>query len=122
MSQKVPQIGDRVKTKCTATGRYIGYGLALFVSAMCNDLCIDRVALDDEPHPDLPVPSDDAAYAAAEAVRHMRSYALAEQRAGIAKAIADRADQYEADQAYIAARGVRLAVDIAREYRPGVES
>jgi hypothetical protein len=63
-----PAFGDRVRTRCTATGRCIGWydgeHWALYVSAMDNSLNLDRVA-DGEPHPDLPVPSDEALAAAA---------------------------------------------------------
>lgn len=70
-----PRFGDRVRVRCTATGRYLRDGLALFVSAMSNELCIDRVA-EGEPHPTLPVPSDDAIAGAFEAL----TYARVEQR------------------------------------------
>ena len=65
--------GDRVRVKCGATGRYLGTylgaELALAISAMDNDFLIDSVA-DGDPHPTLPVPSDDALRAAAEAIHY----------------------------------------------------
>ena len=69
--------GDRVRLKHGATGRYVGHGFALSVSAQDNDLFLDPVvpvfdaagALR-EPHPTLPVPSDDAVAGAAAACRY----------------------------------------------------
>lgn len=56
------KFGDCVKVKCTATGRYLGNGQALFVSAMDNGLCEDDVARPirvGNPH-NLPMPSDES--------------------------------------------------------------
>ena len=76
--------GQVVRTRCTATGRYIGrYGgknLALFVSAMDNELCVDDVDPDGEPHPGLPTPTDRELQAASAGLR--RGLRLAEQRPG----------------------------------------
>jgi hypothetical protein len=68
------KFGDRVRTSCTATGRYLGkFGgkeLALFVSAMDNSVCVDVVDRDgDPPHPGLPVPTDRELEAAANGIR-----------------------------------------------------
>ena len=55
------KFGDRVRTRCTATGRYVVDGWALVVSASSNDLFLDRVDPGGQPpHPKLPAPSDDA--------------------------------------------------------------
>jgi hypothetical protein len=51
--------GQRVRVKCTATGRYVVNGWALVVSAMDNSLFLDRPT-DAEPWANSPVPSDDA--------------------------------------------------------------
>jgi hypothetical protein len=55
-----PRFGDCVRVTCGATGRYLQDGLALYVSAQDNDLCVDEVDLGVPPHPSLPVPNDDA--------------------------------------------------------------
>ena len=52
--------GDCVKVECTATGRYLGNGKALYVSAMSNDLFEDKVKKPivlGNPY-NLPMPSD----------------------------------------------------------------
>ena len=60
-----PRYGERVRVLSShgPTGRYLGYfkgkHLAGWVSAQDNDLCIGEV-VEGEPHPSLPVPSDDA--------------------------------------------------------------
>lgn len=65
-----PRFGDRVRVKCTATGRYLQDGLALVVSAQDNDLFVDEVDPDGPPpHPSLPVPSDDALHGACAGLR-----------------------------------------------------
>ncbi len=46
----------RVRASCGATGLDIGKGWCLFVSAMDNDLGVDRIG-DGEPHPSLPIPT-----------------------------------------------------------------
>lgn len=66
-----PKFGDRVRTHPGSTGRYIGWGLVLCVSAQDNDLFITDLA-DGEPHPSLPVPSDDAMAGAHEALTYAR--------------------------------------------------
>lgn len=60
MSGTKREFGDRVRVRCGATGRYLLGGLALAVCAQDNDLLIDHVDPDGDPHPTLPVPSDDA--------------------------------------------------------------
>jgi hypothetical protein len=67
-----PTFGDRVHVKVGATGRYLGHGLALVVSAMDNHLLVAEVADGAPPHPTLPVPSDDALAGAAEGLRFRR--------------------------------------------------
>lgn len=68
------RFGQDVRTRCTATGRYIGwYGgqhLALFISAQDNDLCVDTVDRSGQPHPSLPVPTDRELCAAAVGIRY----------------------------------------------------
>ena len=53
------KIGETVRVKCTAIGRYIGNGLAVYVSAMDNDQVIDEVVCRDSNEHDLPIISDD---------------------------------------------------------------
>ena len=71
--------GQPVRTRCTATGRYIGsYGgedLALYVSAMDNDLCIDLVNTDGQPRPGLPLPTDRELLAAGAGIGYGRRQA-----------------------------------------------
>lgn len=54
-------IGDIVRAKCTAVGRYIGNGKVLFVSAMDSDLCVDDLKKPIERHKEaewtLPLPT-----------------------------------------------------------------
>ncbi len=50
--------GDIVKAKCTATGRYIGKGKCVYISAMCNDRGIDDVKEKCENIRNLPVVDD----------------------------------------------------------------
>ena len=75
---KDTKYGDRVKVRCGATGRYIGWFFdrpwALWVSATDNSLVTDSSVSLDEPNasPNLPVPSDpelSAAYSALSAAR-----------------------------------------------------
>lgn len=73
-----PKWGDRVRVRCGATGRYLGDGLALVVSAQDNDLLIDVVVHPaaphyEPPHPTLPVPTDRELSAAACGLRYARS-------------------------------------------------
>lgn len=70
-----PHLGDRVRTKSGATGRYLDYGLAMYVSAQDNDLVISEVNLltGDPPHPTLPVPSPEVMLGAITALRYARS-------------------------------------------------
>jgi hypothetical protein len=61
--KRKPCWGDRVRTACAATGRYLGEfegrHLALFVSAMDSSLCVDLVdEKGDPPSGKLPVPTD----------------------------------------------------------------
>lgn len=68
--------GDRVRLRCSATGRYLGtfndIKLGLFISAMDNSYNIDEVKeTGNDPHPTLPVPSDDALDAAHAALRYI---------------------------------------------------
>lgn len=63
--------GDRVRLRCSATGLYLANGVGLYVSAMCNDLGIDRVAPGVEPWADSPVPSPDALAGASTAYSHL---------------------------------------------------
>lgn len=69
-----PYYGDRVRVKCSATGRYIGDRLALVVSAMSNELFVDEIAGPDgaPPNPTLPVPSDEAVMAAEAMQNYLR--------------------------------------------------
>jgi len=75
-----PHFGDRVRVHCGATGRYLGDGLALYVSAQDNDLVIDRVATNPDapaPHSTLPAPTDrelSAALAALAGLRHAQRH------------------------------------------------
>jgi hypothetical protein len=64
------RFGDRVRVSCGATGRALGVDdLALFVSCMDNDTCIDTIRTDgDPPHPTLPVPTDDELSACAQGI------------------------------------------------------
>lgn len=78
--------GDRVRTMCSATGRYLGvfegHELALFVSAMDNSVCIDRVNRGGEPpHPDLPVPTSRELEAACNGLRRGLDLARGDTRA-----------------------------------------
>lgn len=41
-----PKFGDVVRCACSASGRYIGNGQAIFVSAMCNEISRDLVDMD----------------------------------------------------------------------------
>lgn len=51
--------GERVRVRCSATGRAIGWNdLALVVSASDNDLFLDVIDTTRQAHPTLPVPSD----------------------------------------------------------------
>jgi hypothetical protein len=55
-----PRLGDRVRVRCGATGRYLTNGLALYVSVQDNELGIDEINSDGvAPHPTLSVPTDD---------------------------------------------------------------
>jgi hypothetical protein len=63
--------GDRVRVKCGATGRYVGYGLALVVSAQDNDLFLDE-ATSIAGHPTLPAPSNEALAGAYEALTYAK--------------------------------------------------
>lgn len=73
MGEPTPAFGDRVRVRCGATGRYLGRGLALVVSAQEGDLFVDRVNPDgDPPHPTLPVPSNDAMAGASAVLRSSR--------------------------------------------------
>ncbi len=58
MKESDLKYGDAVKAKCNATGRYLGNGRVLFVSAMDNDICEDELArpiVKGNPH-NLPLP------------------------------------------------------------------
>lgn len=78
-----PKYGDRVRVKCTATGRYLRDGLALVVSASSNDLFVDTLHKVQDPHPTLPVPSDDALEGASAAM----SYVARERAVEAARAV-----------------------------------
>lgn len=96
-----PAFGDRVRTRGGVTGRFIGEGLALYVSAQDNDLFVTEVLTDGAP-PNmlLPVPGDEAIRAAAAALR----YPVAPGPAITGPEwVTTPADQHEREQAVIAA-------------------
>jgi hypothetical protein len=69
-------IGQPVRLRCSATGRYVGAGLGLYVSAQDNDLCLDQVDRDGAPAKGLPLPTDDAVAGAAAMLIHLLPGAL----------------------------------------------
>ena len=52
------KIGEIVRTECSAIGRYIGNGNALYVSAMTNDLIISKAVKKDKNKHKLPLPDN----------------------------------------------------------------
>lgn len=58
--------GDICRARCTAPARYLGNGKCLFVSAMCNELCIDDAASPTGEESNFPLPTDDELRAALE--------------------------------------------------------
>ena len=71
-----PLFGAPVRVQCTATGRYIGAGLALVVSAMDNSLFLDGINLSEPPAEGLPLPTDHACEAAHAMLTHLLPGAL----------------------------------------------
>lgn len=53
--------GDLVRAKCTAPARAIGNGKCVYVSAMCNELCVDDIDMgaDWSNEYNLPLPDDE---------------------------------------------------------------
>lgn len=49
--------GDPVRTRHGATGRYVGNGLVLYVSAQDNDLAVDDVDETKSPWSESPLPT-----------------------------------------------------------------
>jgi len=66
------RFGQRVRVACGATGRYVQDDLALVISCQDGELLLDQVDGTKEPHPMLPVPSDDALAGAAEALSYAK--------------------------------------------------
>ena len=58
------KLGDICRAACTAPARYLADGKCLFVSAMCNDLCIDKAAPPMGGEDKMPLPSDEELRAA----------------------------------------------------------
>lgn len=56
--------GDVCRAKCGAPARYVGFGVALYVSAMCNDLSADDAKPAKGGETRLPLPENDAVLAA----------------------------------------------------------
>jgi hypothetical protein len=52
------KFGDVCRAKCTAPARYFGYGLCLYISSSCNDLCIDAAEQTFSDEETLPLPTD----------------------------------------------------------------
>lgn len=53
-----PTLGARVAGEFGSTGRYLGHGMALIISAQDNGLMLVNADLIRTPHPTLPVPTD----------------------------------------------------------------
>ena len=51
-------IGDICRAKCSAPARYLGGGKCLFVSSMCNALCVDDARPATGGESALPLPTD----------------------------------------------------------------
>jgi len=59
-TQRVPKFGDCVRCLCSAPGRYIGKGQAVYISSMCNEISRDLIDMeaDWENINNLPLVSD----------------------------------------------------------------
>ncbi len=56
---RIPFFGDVVRAKCGAVARYINFGKCLYVSSMCNELCVDYVDMEaDWKNDNLHLPDD----------------------------------------------------------------
>jgi hypothetical protein len=64
----------RVRAKCGATGVDIGSGYCLIVSAQDNDIFVDKIDLAPtvEPHPTLPIPTEQEYSGARAVMRYFR--------------------------------------------------
>lgn len=74
-----PKYGDLVRVHCSATGRYLADGLAIYVSAQDNDLGIDAIDLDRDPWENAPRVTDrelSAAHTAFTSSKRLRNLAL----------------------------------------------